>query len=109
MLDFMKTKAFPRPTKLPPYWTDPIFDMPDWYFVVAQSATDSHKVGLDGLSPSATTNTVYILTNREIYGLAKIIAVYSDLDKAEKHLKSLNDKEDFFDDNNYFIETHNVF
>ena len=105
----MKTTAFSRPPKLPPYWTDPAFDMPDWYSVAAQSATDSHKVGLDGLSPSATTTKVYILVNREIYGLAKIIAVYSDFNEAKKHLKVLSDKEEFFDDNNYFIETHTLF
>lgn len=51
---------------------------------------------------------VYILINREIYGLSRIIAVYDNLDEAEKHRKNLNDNEDFFDDNNYSIETHSV-
>ena len=51
---------------------------------------------------------VYILINREVHGLSRIIAVYDNLDEAEKHRKNLNDNEDFFDDNNYSIETHSV-
>jgi hypothetical protein len=51
---------------------------------------------------------VYILINREIYGLSRIIAVYDNLAEAEKHRKNLDDNEDFFDDNNYSIETHSV-
>ena len=51
---------------------------------------------------------VYILVNREVHGLSRIIAVYENLDEAEKHRKNLEMIEGFFDDNSYSIETHSV-
>jgi len=63
---------------------------------------------LTGSTNERTDMKVYILINREIHGLSRIIAVYDNLAEAEKHRKNLDDNEDFFDDNNYSIETHSV-
>ena len=63
---------------------------------------------MTGSTNERTDMKVYILINREIYGLSRIIAVYDNLAEAEKHRKNLDDNEDFFDDNNYSIETHSV-
>ena len=47
---------------------------------------------------------VYIIVNREVYGVTKIVGVFASLAAAEARMRSLNDQEDFWDDNFYSIE-----
>ena len=51
---------------------------------------------------------VFIVVNRIVYGGTNIMGVFASLAAAEDAIMSLNDKEDFWDDNLYSIEPHPI-
>lgn len=51
---------------------------------------------------------VYLIINREVYGSTRVVGVYTSREAAESALQQLLDQEDFWDDNLYEIETHEL-